>query len=75
MTLERIKQDAQLILEALYRHETLENKKLQEKNKKALKKIDEELKELENYIASFSSEIKSLTSEERLNLHKNAARP
>ncbi|MBI2667451.1 hypothetical protein HYX17_01630 [Candidatus Woesearchaeota archaeon] len=75
MTLERIKQDAQLILEALYRHETLESKKLQEKDKKILKKIDEEIKELENYIVSFSSEIKSLTSEERLNLHKNAARP
>ena len=75
MTLERIKQDAQLILEALYRYETLEIKKSQEKDKKKLKKIEDELKDMENYIVSFSSEIKSLTSEERLNLHKNATRP
>lgn len=72
MTLERIKQDAQLILEALYRYETLEMEKSKEKDKRKLRKIDDEMRGLENYIASFSSEIKSLTSEERLNMHKNA---
>jgi len=71
MTLDRIKQDAQLILESLYRYETLENKKNQEKNKKKIKEIEDELSNIRDYIISFSSEIKSMISEERLNIQKD----
>jgi len=74
MTLDRIKQDAQLILEALYRYEILELEKNREKDRKKLKQIEAEIKSLENYIISFSSEIKSLTNEERLNIQKNERR-
>ncbi|MDP6641836.1 MAG: hypothetical protein QGF74_00430 [Candidatus Nanoarchaeia archaeon] len=74
MTFERIKQDTQLILESLYRFETLENKKKQEKSKRKLKEIEKEIEDLRNYITSFSSEIKSLISEERLNLQKDERR-
>jgi|TARA_Y100000310_G_C20676321_1_gene813295 hypothetical protein len=72
MSLDRIKQNAQIIIESLYRYESLEHQKSQEKNKNKLKEIEQEIKNIKKYITRFSSEIKTLTQQEKLNVHKDA---
>ena len=75
MTLDRIKQDANIIIESLYGYESLLNEKRKLSDKTKIKKIDVEIENLKKYILSFTTEIRSLLNEERLNFLKNGIRP